>query len=93
MSRLDSFCYVFDPIRFVMYLTLYPVSYIALMRIFPANTKIKFPAISFALIDLCIKIDFPPITWLCCLLLSDIGESLEGLTSRFKTEFMGPKHK
>ena len=63
MSRLDSFCYVFDPIRFVMYLTLYPVSYIALMRIFPANIhwnqiheihEIKlppFPAISFNLID------------------------------------------
>ena len=57
MSRLDSFCHVFDPIRFVMYLTLYPVSYIALMRIFLANihgnqiaTLFRF-AVSFNLID------------------------------------------
>ena len=37
MVRLDSFCNEFAPICFVMYLALYPVSYIVLMRIFLAN--------------------------------------------------------
>ena len=83
MVRLNSCSNVFAPICFQMYLALYPVSNIALSRIFPANilkSKSNCHSLQISRPFLCphrpdsdkgIKIDLPPKTLLCWL-LSDI---------------------